>query len=303
MRPILPHKILLNTKQSYQTFRKNQIKISLNLEINQNINNTHVSRLSKLLKIFKTLKYTRNLDLSNLEVSQGLLSKTIYFAKQMSNIRALQLSDRHLPRHMTKGVFESWPKYAKRIKTLSYHALEHGTSRGCSLFSNHLLRYQPCIKDLSIRSLCDADDFLQNYCRHRKSPPILERLSLTLNNSNLRQRIIASRFPNPLKNLRHFEIKSDSYAAENAIAFIMKPLPLLCIDLQSLSLSFGFSPTLEILSIISRIKLFQSLNRLELRLCAMPVQELRQIEESLSQCSLTHLHLNLELKKRLNYFR
>jgi len=90
MKPILPNKILINTKHSYQNFRKNQTKIGLKLEINRDEDywsrpnlHTQIQRLTQLLKIFKTLKYAQKIDLSSLILySQNLyFSKMIYFAK------------------------------------------------------------------------------------------------------------------------------------------------------------------------------------------------------------------------------
>jgi len=303
MKAILPHKILINTKHSYQMFRKNQSKISLKLEIDQDNHSRPQSRIPRLLKIFKTLKYIHDLNLSNLALFDRklYLPKMIYFAKRMSNAQTIKICDHSKSSGSQKGISESWPKYARRIETLSYNNVGRNAERVdekvptyISLFTNLLLRYQPRITDLSVNSLHDMSHFIQNYCRHRDFPPSLERISLDNITFN---KPIAPRNSTRLRNIKHFEMKSTQMFAENSIVSIIEPLSELCPGLQSLSLCWNYSPTSKILSLFSGIKAFQHLKNLKVQLGSMTTKNLREILQRLAQCSLTELNLKLGIKE------
>ena len=217
----------------------------------------------------------------------------------MANTQIIKLFDFKSPRNnIENGISELWPKYIKRIKTLAYNVgkrknLEPFPSFDdyFSLFSHLLIKYQPCIKDLSVQSQFDIGHFFQNFGKSRKLPITLERLYLY--NASFDKPITFLRL-NHLKNLKHFDIMFGG--KEVFIISIIKSFPYLCPNLQSLSLRWPYSQTAKTISELSSVKPLQHLSRLKLQSPSMPTHNLKDILRNFNDSPLKHLELLFNIR-------
>jgi len=105
----------------------------------------------------------------------------------MSRANYIQVFNFKDPKYSSKGIFEPWVKYAKRIKTLEYRLtfgdLNFNLNISPNAFTNsskflRLLRYQPRLKDLTIKYVYGSQVLSEKYWKFENYPATLERLTL-----------------------------------------------------------------------------------------------------------------------------
>jgi len=306
IKSIIPQRVWINKEHIYVDFIKKRYKVlpKLDLKKSENEINSRLKQLkffesldsSLLIKVFKTLKYARELDLSNMFPWDKPYSpsKTIYFAKRMSNAQVIRIPDLKKLTENFKGQSEFWMKYAKKAQVFGYSCdlcyyrtdpnLFNQSSNGSTFV--HLIRYQPQIKDLTVQFYLRGQLLPEAYFNFERYPPHLERLSL-------RGIMVDKDVPSlihHLKSLKHFEISFHAKATSVFIFVLIKQLALLS-NLQSLALSMKQDPSL----VFSKKTSFKSL--VSLRLCFQSeIANLANILGAFTECPLRHLRLRAKIK-------
>ncbi len=98
IKPVIPKQKSIDKKLSYHNFVKKGYRVIPEIEIVKNEHTIFEIRKSeafRLVKIFKTLKYVRKLDLDKMTLipTSLYLPKIMYFAKRMSNASIIKIND------------------------------------------------------------------------------------------------------------------------------------------------------------------------------------------------------------------
>ena len=318
IKPIIPQKAAINTLTAYHTFMKKHCKILNQLEIEKldirpdDQIRTPNPKSARLMRIFKSVKYAKKLDLNKMLIPYRSLymPKLLYFAKRMSKVNSVLLMDIKTFEENGKGIYDSWVKQLKRVENIEYFfmfqrfsnipiGLNQDSFKNSSLFIRHL-RSQPRIKDLTICFPLTVQNLAQGYWDFRKYPTGLEKLSLLSAESDQPLNSSLSH----LKNLKYLNLNfSDSHTNNDQfIVSFLKLVPPLSSHLQSLSLRLPFNLTPAISSALAEMKALNQLKRLKLNLQVPESSNFVNILESFLECKLlSHFALivHIESEKQL----
>ena len=307
IKPIIPKKILIDTTHSYWNSRQKGDKVLHKVEIDKYSYDfihpadfSNNSQVVKLLKLFRILKFVRNLDLSKLKLlfTSLYLSKVLYLAKRMSKTPFVSIIDSKTASDKYKGLYESWPKYAKRVNTLKYRLnLSHfsffdeendpkNPSKRISALI-HFLRYQPSIKNLDIQFIIGDGFLTDHYWKFERYPKTLERLSLQ--GVNFEKSIVSSF--HHLKNLKHLELIFNDRNTGEFLFSILELVPKVSSHLQTLSLSWSDNLMPDLSSALKGMKTLKNLSQLSLDFQGGEANNLEDILQAFGDCTLSHLTL------------
>jgi len=272
-------------------------------------------RKAKLVKLFKRLKFTNKIDLSEVQASNPKFysSEFLYIAKKLSNISDLSLYDYRERKTKYIGIMTSWPKYMKRLSSFSYEILMEGMDSYLSnpdpiavdvlvaqlskqvSFPTDFLRYTPRLKTLKVNfPFFQHNPCLDRMWRFEKYPASLQRICFYQANcrtEDLPNSSSLARF-GKLRDLQIYPV-NDSYTelTKSVRDLISQVTP----QLEALSINFVEWFGIDS-SVLSAFKRLVNLKRVKLRLSLFKHSNNLQILESLEDCPLEDFHLRVHIK-------
>ena len=307
IKPIIPRNTFMQTGQSYRMFMKKGYKVLPKLEIDK----THMrydhryntdDQAAKILKLFKTLKYVPNLNLSKLLLTTRTfyLPRVLYLIKKMSKAHTTFVYDVKMAEENYKGISDVWLRKAPKLKTLGYAfdyrkklgsrtINDENTSKNFAAFF-HGLKYQSHLKEIYLQVPPGSGSFSDEFWNFERYPNTLERLSLKQINSY--KPLTNNTSLSHLKNLRHLELTFSSQSSNEFITSVFQSLPLLSSHLQSLSLSWpsNFTPDLQGIKALNQVK------QLKINLAFNELNDFGPLLGAFSDLSLSHLSLTAQIK-------
>ena len=279
MKPILiPSKITLKCKYTYQQFLRKRPKIVKEIQIQKRDTTDDGSKkyysnvVTTLKRIFKDLKFIRKLDLKKLELHRQSIyqPKLIAFAKKLRHTQAVLINDKKSSKNDLKGISDPWIKFLKGTQHFSYLLDMQQVFKGL-LFDDqtkksnfhwrfpHLLRYQRRLKDLAL-SFDSKTAFYLHDLLFNKYPVALQRLSLVGLHSE--KPITASL--RHLKNLKHLDFHFHHGCEPDIMISAINLLPQIASNLQSLSFCWPDHHTHDIIPAYPALKTLTNLTHLKL---------------------------------------
>lgn len=308
MKPLFPHKILLDSELSYQRFRKYGHHILPNLIFTPDMDIRKprpkpILSKSKLLKVFKASKISKKVHLNELILRSRRthFSAFLYIAKKLSKISFLSIRDLKICKSQYKGIFTTWPKYLNQLKTLSYDIwIESPNHLGIELpdkiqFGTDFLRYTRKLEALKIiLPKTQYSSYMNDLWRFERFPKSLKKLSIS--NANFGESPLHSSLA-CLKNLKSLRIDLH----QNSSIMTMKSVnQLLCditCELEALTVLFVDDFNIDA-SICERIKQLTKLKKARFKFSLGKHKDnLKNILESLEEdCPLKYLNLDVVLR-------
>ena len=299
-------RIEFNSDTSYHGFMKKGYRTIANLQINKDPKKwpTDYSYFTPLFKAIKNTKYTRKLDLTKLGLCSisRYLPKILCFAKRMSRANSIKILDLKRSQSNFRGISEYWAKYTKRVEKFMYRFVTTRIDRdrdrnqvspnaltNCSKFL-HLLRYQPCVKDLTIKFAFGDHILSEKYWIFKNYPATLERL--TLKNPIFLNHPL---FLNHLSNLKHLEIGFSKISRSNTPVPVLPFLSSISSHLQSLSLDLNGIEQSSDKPNFAVLKSLDHLKRLNLKLQFFKQRDLANVLKQFTESSINHLTLTIFL--------
>jgi len=315
IKPLLKRETRINSPFVYRNFIKKGYrtlpKLTLRFEDNdaETPQDQRISKKAKLLRLFKEIKFTRNLDLNRFLVS-GLhfyFATCLYIAKRMAQTSCLSVFDVKIPETNYKGFVTPWPKYMKRLKSLFYDidvdlsnpkmsilVDEDSASYIAELPKNvklcvDYMRYLPKLEIFKVNFPgTDYSSALDSLWRFEKYPVSIKKISF--NYAKCRYRPLETSLAH-LKNLKNLKIGLSDH---NCVETIKSLFELLLQAPQLEALALNFKVSLDVVDVLP-LKKLDKLKKVKLRIISGKDDTLKAILESFEECSLEEFHLDVKM--------
>jgi len=301
--PLFSRERLVDSEFTYQNFRKNRYhilpKLSLKLEREEN----QISTKPEILKVFKSSKFIKKLDLGQLEIRNRslYLSAFLHIVKLTPTISFLSIYDVKTSKSHYKGTVTILPKYLKHLKSFHYQIdlekpLYHKglASHKKIKFATDFLRYAQNLEEVKVAfpSIQGCIPDLDGLWRFESLPKSIKRLVFC--NANYSERTWNTSFAH-LKNLKNLEMlqTNDMIMANEATCKL-----LLDINCQLEALTIYFVEDFKIDdSVCNAIKRLTKLKKVKFQVSLVKHSgNLNKILESLEDCPLKDLNLKVTFK-------
>jgi len=316
IKPYILKKLKIDSTLSSQNYRKKGHRIVPTLIVGYSdtiyAESVHMKNLrkAKLLEVFKRVKFTRNVDLSESLIARHRIYSPgmLYVAKRLVNISTLSVYDYRERRDVHMGLVACWPKYMKNLEFLNYkiwmeiqnsapahsnHQLVAGYDPKKRNFGIDFLRYAPRLKRIQVTSpYYQFSPCLDNIWMFKKYPSSIEKISLCHANYSTDKTLEASLCH--LKKLRDLEISLVDHASIKLMTSVCEMISQLP---QLLALTLNFVEGFEInASVFEALRGLVHLEKVKLTWPLLKHNVNLEILQSLKDCPLKNLSLRAVIK-------
>ena len=249
-----------------------------------------------LLKLFKKLKFARKVDLGSLHLVKPSPSFSAFLciAKRISYVKVLSIYDCRRKQVNYEGLFTTWPKYLKHLKSLCFQIkieqtggfLSQSTSKipKMILFPTDFLRFLPRFEEIKIVfPFFEHLSQMDRICQFEKYPTSIRKISLY--HPGVYNPTIGH-----LKRLKSLETVLISAASLKLMRTTGNLISQVPTQLQALSLNLRGEFAGDD-SIYTEIRRLVNLKKVKLELSSGSLQILESLEECLLECLSLRVHI------------
>jgi len=307
IKPLIPSKFHLNNQRQYLKFTKNKYRVLPHFILTGTDSDLfnylpHLHKFHRrLLKIFKQLKFTHNLDLKNLYIHHHKyhLPYILSFAKKMCKTSLLSIHDSKCMESNFLTTFHLFPKYLQHLKTLNY-SLKFDTL--LALFTgqqpqipekmnplSHYTRYQSCLENLKIDFGQESHKALRENLRFEKYPVSLKKLSFY---GGKFEEPIISKSIDHLENLKALELDFDTHCSTeflNSVFILLQRVPWL----ENLTLTNPHEAFIGLDVTFSSMQALTKLKYIRIRSCNLKFHHSKVLLKVIENLPLRSLDLDI----------
>jgi len=309
MKPLYYQKVIIDDKFTYHAFLKKGLRTFSSLALktkdaNYSRENPRDPKSTKLVRVFKKIKLTRRVDLRQLQILNPTpsFSAFLYIAKRMLYVKVLSIFDSRRKEIRYKGLFTTWPKYMKQLKSLcseiriqkagGFFAYGPQMTLKKMTFPSDFLRFLPKLEEARVAfSFFQYCSQMDRVCQFKRYPVSLRRLSIqhpSYNPAVLNVQI------QHLKELRYLEIILFSASILELVESAYSLISQAPVKLQALNVNFGQDFEIDV-SIDKAIRRLANLKKAKIQFSSVMFKDNLRILQSFEECPLESLNLKISI--------